>query len=202
MPALWPTFIPAVGNYLNSAKEGKTHDETAEKISSEYHKAVLTAQTSLHVNLPAAQAPYAPIKMAIMKTLNDIRTSESKPKLNHFTDWANATSQYWLATTMSPVPFHPINMALSTGTAGIPVPITHIINNGGNIPALKAGLLKALTHSPSSAPYGIPFSTKLVNAFTTHLQSVGGLQTEFVTGGSPATPVPVGPVPQVWVGLV
>lgn len=202
MPAQWSTFIPVVGGYLNSATEGKTHDETAEKIASEYHKAVLTAQTILHANLPLVQAPYQPIKLGILKTLNDIKDSEGRPKLNHFTDWANATSQYWLATTMSPTPFHPLNMAASTGTAGVPVPITHIINNGGNIPALKAGLLAAFTHTASPIPFGIPFATKLVAAFTTHLQSVGGLQTEFVTSGTPVTPIPLGPIPQPWVGMV
>ena len=202
MPALWPTFIPVVGGYLNSATEGKTEEETAEKIASEYHKAVKTAQTVLHANLPLVQASYEPIKNGIMKSLNDIKESGGKPKLNHFTDWANATSQYWLATTMSPTPFHPLNMAASTGTAGIPAPITHIINNGGAVAPLKAGLLAAFTHVASPVPFGIPFATKLVTAFTAHLATVGGLQTEFVTSGSPATPIPIGPIPQPWIGMV
>jgi hypothetical protein len=202
MPALWPTFIPAVGNYLNSAKEGKTHDETAEKISSEYHKAVKTAMTVLHANLVLVQAPYAPIKLAIKKTLDDIKESEGKPKPSHFSDWANATSNYWLTTIMSPTPFHPLNMAASTGTAGVPVPITHIINNGGAVAPLKAGLCAAFTHPASKIPFGIPLATKLVTAFTTHLMTVGGLQTEFVTAGSPVTPVPIGPIGQPWVGMV
>ena len=202
MPALWPVFIPAVGGYLNSATEGKTEEETAEKIASEYHKAVKTAQTILHVNLPLVQPSYQPIKQGILKTLNDIKKSESKPKLNHFTDWANATSKYWLATTMSPVPFHPLNMAASTGTAGIPVPISHIINNGGAIGPLKAGLLAAFTNPPAPTPFGIPVATKLVAAFTAHLATVGGLQTEAVISGTPATPVPLGPIGQPWVGMV
>ena len=46
MPALLPTFIPVVGGYLNSATEGKTEEETFEKIASEYHKAVKTANSS------------------------------------------------------------------------------------------------------------------------------------------------------------
>ena len=57
-------------------------------------------------------------------------------------------------------------MAASTGTAGVPAPITHIINNGGAVAPLKAGLLTAFTHPPSAVPYGIPFATKLVSAFT------------------------------------
>ena len=65
-----------------------------------------------------------------MKTLNDIKKSEGKPKLSHFSDWANQTSQYWLATNVIPVPFHPLNIASSTGTAGIPVPVTHRITGG------------------------------------------------------------------------
>ena len=156
MPALWPTFIPAVGGYLNSATEGKTEEETAEKIASEYHKAVKTAQTVLHVNLPLAQASYSGIKQGIIKTLKDIKGSGGKPKLNHFNDWANATSKYWLATTMSPVPFHPLNMAASTGTAGVPAPITHKINNGGAIPALKAGLLNVIGTGGSLAKITYP----------------------------------------------
>ena len=32
MPALWPTFIPVVGGYLNKAVE-KTEEETAENDS-------------------------------------------------------------------------------------------------------------------------------------------------------------------------
>ena len=103
---------------------------------------------------------------------------------------------------MSPVPFHPLNMAASTGTAGVPAPITHKINNGGAIPALKAGLLNAFTHPTSKIPFGIPIATKLVTAFTAHLLTVGGLQTEFVTSGSPATPIPIGPVGQPWIGMV
>ena len=93
-------------------------------------------------------------------------------------------------------------MAASTGTAGIPAPITHIINNGGAVAPLKAGLLAAFTHPASAVPFGIPFATKLANAFTAHLLTVGGLQTEFVTSGTPATPVPVGPIGQPWVGMV
>ena len=202
MAALWPQFISIVGNYLDDASEGKTHEETAEKIASEYHKAVKAAKTSLHANPVLSQAPYEPIKVAILKTLDDIRTSEGYPQLGNFTDWANTTSSYWLATTMSPVPFHPINMAASTGTAGVPVPITHIINNGGAIPGLQSDLLTAFTHTQSKVKYGKPFATKLVTAFTKHLSTVGGLQTEFVTSGTVATPVPVGPVPSPWVGLV
>lgn len=212
MPALWPTFIPAVGNYLNSTSSKKTHDEIAEKIASEYHKAVKTANTLVHpgnmplvlgyMPSPSAPKPYTPIKNAIKKTLDDIKKSEGRPKLNHFSDWAQTTSTYWLQTKMSPTPFHPINIGLSTGTVGIPAPITHIINNGGVVPGLKAGLLKAFTHAPQKIPYGIPFATKLVNAFTIHLTTIGGLHTELVTPGTPITPLPPFPSPQPWVGMV
>jgi hypothetical protein len=201
MPALWSTFIPVVGGYLNKAVE-KTEEETAEKIASEYHKAVATAATSLHANMVMVQAPYAPIKVAILKTLNDIKKSEGKPKMNHFVNWANVTSTYWLSAVMNPLPFHPANMFASTGTANIPVPITHIINNGGVIPALQADLLMAFSDGPQKIPYGIPFATKLVLAFTNHLSTVGGLQTEFVTSGVPMYPVPMGPIPAPWVGMV
>ena len=201
MPALWSTFIPVVGGYLNKAVE-KTEEETAEKIASEYHKAVATAMTSLHANMVMVQAPYAPIKVAILKTLNDIKNSEGKPKMNHFVNWANVTSAYWLSAVMNPLPFHPANMAASTGTAGIPIPITHIINNGGVIPALQADLLTAFSDGPQKIPYGIPFATKLVLAFTNHLSTVGGLQTEFVTSGVPLYPVPLGPIPAPWVGMI
>jgi len=201
MPAVWPGFISTVGSFLDDKSE-KTHTDTAEKISSEYHKAVKTAMTSLHANMVLSQPPYAPIKGAIKQCLDDIRESEGVAKIYHFTNWANTTSAYWLSVIMSPTPFHPINMGLSTGTAGIPAPISHIINNGGVIPALQNDLLTAFTHPPAPALYGVPFATKLATAFTNHLTTVGGLQTEFVTGGTPATPVPVGPVPQVWVGLV
>jgi len=201
MPALWSTFIPVVGSYLNKAVE-KTEEETAEKIASEYHKAVATAATSLHANMVMVQAPYAPIKVAILKTLNDIKKSEGKPKMNHFVNWANVTSTYWLSAVMNPLPFHPANMFASTGTANIPVPITHIINNGGVIPALQADLLMAFSDGPQKIPYGIPFATKLVLAFTNHLSTVGGLQTEFVTSGVPMYPVPMGPIPAPWVGMV
>tara|TARA_B110000444_G_scaffold260085_1_gene305840 strand:+ start:1147 stop:1752 length:606 start_codon:yes stop_codon:yes gene_type:complete len=201
MPALWSTFIPVVGGYLNKAVE-KTEEETAEKIASEYHKAVATAMTSLHANMVMVQAPYAPIKVAILKTLNDIKNSEGKPKMNHFVNWANVTSAYWLSAVMNPLPFHPANMAASTGTAGIPIPITHIINNGGVIPALQADLLMAFSDGPQKIPYGIPFATKLVLAFTNHLSTVGGLQTEFVTSGVPLYPVPLGPIPAPWVGMI
>lgn len=202
MAALWPQFISIVGNYLDDASEGKTHEETAEKIASEYHKAVKAAKTSLHANPVLSQAPYEPIKVAILKTLNDIRNSEGYPQISNFTDWANTTSSYWLATTMSPVPFHPGNIALSTGTAGIPAPITHIISNGGVIPALQSDLLKAFTHRQSNIKYGIPFATKLVTAFRNHLSTVGGIHTELVTPGTPITPGPPFPSPLPWTGLV
>ena len=201
MPALWSTFIPVVGGYLNKAVE-KTEEETAEKIASEYHKAVATAMTSLHANMVMVQAPYAPIKVAILKTLNDIKNSEGKPKMNHFVNWANVTSAYWLSAVMNPLPFHPANMAASTGTAGIPIPITHIINNGGVIPALQADLLMAFSDGPQKIPYGIPFATKLVLAFTNHLSTVGGLQTELVTPGTPITPLTPFPSALPWVGMV
>ena len=122
--------------------------------------------------------------------------------MNHFVNWANVTSAYWLSAVMNPLPFHPANMAASTGTAGIPIPITHIINNGGVIPALQADLLMAFSDGPQKIPYGIPFATKLVLAFTNHLSTVGGLQTEFVTSGVPLYPVPLGPIPAPWVGMI
>ena len=203
MPATFPsTFIPIVGAYLNLPTEGKTEEETAEMIASQYHLAVTTANTSLHANMPFVQAPYAPIKAAVLKTLMDIKESEGKAKLIHFKDWAIATSAYWLSTTMSPAPFHPVNMALSTATFGIPTPIVHIINNGGNIPALQAALLLAFSDEPSPVLYGIPFATKLALAFTNHLKTVRGIQTELVFPGSVLTPLPPFPSPQPWVGMV
>ena len=75
MPALWPTFIPAVGGYLNSATEGKTEEQTAEKIASEYHKAVKTAQTVLNENQPLFQSQNDGFKAGIFNTLNDIKKS-------------------------------------------------------------------------------------------------------------------------------
>ena len=202
MAILWPTFINPVGNYLNSAVDSHSHESTAEKISSEYHKAMMSAVTSLHINGVMIQPSYVPIKMAIKKTFNDIRQSEGKPKVIHFIDWATETSNYWLAITMNPIPFHPINMAASTGTAGIPIPIVHIINNGGVIPALQNDLLKAFTHSTETIKYGIPFATKLSTAFINHLSTVGGLQTETIIPGTPATPGPPYPLPSPWVGVV
>ena len=201
MPAIWPTFIGTVGGFLNAAVE-KTHKDTANMIATQYDIAVSTANTSLHANIVMNTIPPSAIEIGILKTLDDIRESEGKPKLSHFTDWANATSAYWLSAIMSPVPFHPANMAASTGTVGIPVPITHIINNGGVIPALANDLLTAFSDGPQKIPYGIPFATKLVTAFTNHLSTVGGLQTEFVTAGSPITPIPIGPIPAPWVGMV
>ena len=202
MAVLWPTFINTVGSYLNDSSEGKSHEQTAEKISLEYHKAVLSAGTSLHANPVLVQAPYAPIKLAIQKSFEDIFNSGGKPQLIHFLDWANATSAYWLATTMSPLPFHPFNMIASTGTLGIPVPIMHTIINGGVIPALQADLLLAFAQPPAPIPSGIPTATKLAKAFTTHLSTVGGLQIELVTRGTPATPAPPLPSPLPWFGLV
>ena len=64
-----------------------------------------------------------------MKTLNDIKNSEGKPKLNHFSDWAkfNITIlvNYNVTCTIPSIKY-----TSSTGT-GIPVPITHRITNGG-----------------------------------------------------------------------
>ena len=202
MPATFPsTFIPIVGAYLNLPTAGKTEEQTAEIIASQYHLAVATAMTSLHKNMPLVQAPYAPIKAGVLKTLMDIKESEGKAKLIHFKDWAIATSAYWLSTTMSPLPFHPGNMALSTATFGVPAPILHIINNGGVIPALQADLLLAFSDKPSPVLYGIPFATKLALAFTNHLKTVGGIQTELVFPGSVVTPLPPYPSPLPWVGM-
>ena len=92
MPAIWPAFITSVGGFLDDPSEGKTHTDTAEKISSEYHKAVKTAQVTLHATLVSVQPPYIPIKMAIEKCLNDIKESEGEPQLFHFTDWADGVA--------------------------------------------------------------------------------------------------------------
>ena len=202
MAVIWPTFINTVGSYLNDASEGKTHEQTADVIALAYHIAVLSADTSLHANGVLVQSSYAPIKLAIHKTLDDIFNSGGKPQLIHFTTWANVTSAYWLATTMSPFPFHPLNMIASTGTLGIPVPISHIITNGGSIPALQSGLLAAFTHTPSPTLYGTIFATKLSTAFIAHLSTVAGLQIELVTRGTPVTPLPPLPLPSPWIGLV
>jgi len=202
MAVIWPTFISSVGEYLNDSSEGKSHDETAEKIASEYHNAVKAATTSLHMNGVMVQAPYTPIKMAIERVFDDIRNSEGNPQLIHFMDWATQISTYWLSATMNPMPFHPINMTTSTGTAGVPIPISHIINNGGVIPALQSDLLNAFTHTSVNQPYGIPFATKLSTAFINHLSMVGGLQTATVIPGTPTTPGPPFPLPSMWLGMV
>ena len=202
MPAIWPAFITSVGGFLDDPSEGKTHTDTAEKISSEYHKAVKTAQVTLHATLVSVQPPYIPIKMAIEKCLNDIRESEGEPQIFHFTDWAAKTVSYWMSVQYQIVPFHPIAMATSTGTAGIPVPVTNVTTVGGIPPALANDLLTAFTHPKSSVPYGIPFATKLSTAFINHLTTVQGLHTHVVTAGSPITPVPLGPIPYPWAGLV
>tara|TARA_B110000977_G_scaffold69446_1_gene94312 strand:+ start:3401 stop:3541 length:141 start_codon:yes stop_codon:yes gene_type:complete len=38
MVALYSQLISIVGNYLDYSSEGKTHEETTEKIPSEYYK--------------------------------------------------------------------------------------------------------------------------------------------------------------------
>tara|TARA_R110000803_G_scaffold210201_1_gene281404 strand:- start:29 stop:640 length:612 start_codon:yes stop_codon:yes gene_type:complete len=203
MAVPWPTFINTVGSYLNDSSEGKSLEQTAEKIALEYHKVVVSAGTILHANPVLVQAPYVPIKLAIQKSLEDIFNSGETPQLIHFLDWANATSDYWLTTTMSPSPYHPLNMIASTGTSGIPVPITHTIINGGVIPTLQADLLLAFAQPPAPIPAGIPTATKLAKAFTTHLSTVDGLQIELVTAGTPTTPTLALPSPSgSWFGLV
>jgi hypothetical protein len=201
MPAVWPGFITSVGGWLDDKSE-KTHMDTAEKIASEYHKAVSTAQTSLHATMVMVQPPYIPIKMSIKKCLDDIRDSEGKPQLFHFTDWSAKTVSYWMSVQYQLVPFHPIAIATSTGTAGVPVPVTNVTTVGGTPPTLANDLLKAFTHPPAPALFGIPFATKLATAFTNHLTTVQGLHTHVVTAGTPATPVPLGPIPYPWSGLV
>ena len=75
MAVPWPTFINTVGSYLNDSSEGKSHEQTAEKIALEYHKVVVSAGTILHANPVLVQAPYVPIKLAIQKSLEDIFNS-------------------------------------------------------------------------------------------------------------------------------
>ena len=203
MPAIWPTFITQVGNYLNDAKEGKTHEETAEKIASSYHTAVSTAQVILYPNLVIVRPPYLPIKNAILKTFNNIRESEKKARPEQFTDWANAVVDYWKKSQFSPVPFHPQSIIESTGTAGVPIPITHMVTNGGDVNKLKKDLHKVFDHEPQKIKYGIPFATELSTAFISHLQTVKGEHKLTVIPGTPVSPgPPIVAKPFKWSGVV
>lgn len=203
MPAIWPTFITQVGNYLNDAKEGKTHEETAEKIASSYHTAVSTAQVILYPNLVIVRPPYLPIKNAILKTFNNIRESEKKARPEQFTDWANAVVDYWKKSQFSPLPFHPQSIIESTGTAGVPIPITHMVTNGGDVNKLKKDLHKVFDHEPQKIKYGIPFATELSTAFISHLQTVKGEHKLTVIPGTPASPgPPIVAKPFKWSGVV
>lgn len=203
MPAIWPTFITQVGNYLNDAKEGKTHEQTAEKIASSYHTAVSTAQIILYPNLVIVRPPYLPIKNAILKTFNNIRESEKKARPEQFTDWANAVVDYWKKSQFSPLPFHPQSIIESTGTAGVPIPITHMVTNGGDVNKLKKDLHKVFDHEPQKIKYGIPFATELSTAFISHLQTVKGEHKLTVIPGTPASPgPPIVAKPFKWSGVV
>ena len=61
--------------------------------------------------------------------------------------------------------------------------------------------LLPFTHPTSPVPFGIPMRYKISNAFTAHLLTVGGLQTEVVTAGTPNTSS-TRPIGQPWVGMV
>ena len=203
MPANWPTFITQVGNYLNDPKEGKTHKETAEKIASSYHTAASTVQVILYPNLVMVRPPYLPIKNAILKTFDNIRESEKKARPEQFTDWAKAVVDYWKKSQFSPAPFHPQSMIESTGTTGVPIPISHIVSNGGNVDKLKKDLHKVFDNEPQKIKYGIPFATELSTAFISHLQNVKGTHYLTVIPGTPATPgPPIVNKPFKWSGVV
>lgn len=190
MPAIWPTFVSNVGTYLNTPSEGKTEEETAEKIAFAYHTAVSTAQVILYPNLVLVRPSYLPLKNAILKTFDDIKRSEKKPTPAQFASWADAVVNYWNQSQFSPIPFHPQSIIESTGTAGIPIPISHMVTSGGNASKLKADLHKVFNRGPQRGKYGIPFATELSKAFISHLQSVKGEHKLTVIPGTPATPGP------------
>ena len=203
MPAIWPTFISSVGTYLNNPSEGKTEEQTAEKIASAYHTAVSTTQIILYPNLVMVRPPYQPLKSAILKTFNDIKNSEKKARPEQFTDWAKAVVDYWKKSQFSPAPFHPQSMIESTGTAGVPIPITNMVTNGGDVNKLKRDLHKVFDHEPQKIKYGIPFATDLSTVFISHLQGVKGEHKLTVIPGTPATPgPPIVAKPFKWSGLV
>jgi len=190
MPAIWPTFVSSVGAYLNNPSEGKTEEQTAEKIASAYHTAVSTAQVVLYPNLVIVRPSYIPIKNAILKTFNDIKKSEKKATPAQFNDWAKAIVNYWEQSQFSPAPFHPQSIIESTGTAGVPIPISHTVTNGGSVGKLKKDLHKVFDHKPQKGKYGVPFATDLSKVFISHLQSVKGEHKLTVIPGTPATPGP------------
>lgn len=202
MASLWPKYITVVGGFLDSPTEGKTIEQTAEKLASEYHKAVKTA---LITGPPygvgvSVQPSYIPMKLAIQRCLQSILDSGGKPQLYHFAEWALKVVEYWTQVTYGiPIP-HPAAIAASTGFP--PVGVSNVTTVGGVPATLQSDLLTAFTHPPSPIPYGVPMATKLVKAFTTHLTTVAGVHTIVTTSGTPVTPIPLGPVPYPWSGLV
>jgi len=198
----WSTFQSAVAPYLDNPVDGKTHAETAEKIASEYHKAVSAAQTTFHGTILTTQPPYAPLKMAIEDALNQISESEGAPQLQHFTKWSAATVAYWASTQYALLPFHPLAMIASTGTVGIPIPISNIAISGGTPSPLDAGLLAAFTHPAVNSPMGDTVCGKLILAWTAHLTTVIGIHLHTVIGGTPATPTTPIVLPVPWMGLM
>ena len=204
MASIWPTYITNVGIFLDSPTEGKTEKQTAEKLANEYKTAVTTAMTMppAGINAPSKLPSTSKMEQAIEKCLIDIKDSEGKPKLPHFSQWAAEVSKFWLATQFQAIVPDTLHLAAATGVPGVVIPITNVVTNGGIVPGLQNDLLTAFTHPPSPVPYGIPMAIKLVKAFTTHLTTVGGVHTMAMTGGSPASPIPIPSLPIPWIKLV
>ena len=99
---------------------------------------------------------------------------------------------YILFSSVAIIPWTYMSQSMieSTGTAGVPIPISHMVTNGGNASKLKADLHKVFDHEPQRGKYGIPFATELSKVFISHLQSVKGEHKLTVIPGTPATPGP------------
>ena len=204
MAALWPTYIKNVGIFLDSPKEGKTEKQTAKKLADEYKLAVTTAMTiaPAGINKPSKLPSTRRMERAIKKCLKDIKDSEGKPKLSHFSDWATEVYNFWLKTKFSAIVPDPLHLAAATGVPGLVFPITNVVTNGGIVTGLQSDLLTAFSDGPQTIPYGVPMATKLAKAFTTHLTTVGGLHTMAMTGGTPISPIPIPSLPIPWIQLV
>ena len=204
MAAQWPLYITTVGAFLNDPAEGRTEKDVAEKLATEYKKAVTTVFTvaPAGINKPSQLPSINPMKRAIRKSLEDIKESEGEPKLFHFDKWASEVTKFWLKTKFSTIVPDPLHLAAATGIPGVTLPIKNVVLNGGVLPALQADLLTAFTNPPSPVPNGIPVAGKLAKAFTTHLTTVGGTHTMAVTSGTPLSPIPIPALPIPWIQLV
>lgn len=182
MAADWDTFKSNMKDFMVNMKATDINN-SADKISTEYDKAVSTATTVNKNKITGGDKSL--IKSAFETSMNLIIKSPIDLGIKPYTIMASGIIGYWKNVKINPLPPVPPDISATTGFTinffGLPVPLDQglqkALNSGIDITDLNEAVDLVLTN--------------LVLAFSTHMKLISGVYNGMIAGPPPIAGPPI-----------